>query len=300
VVEVLAKPVGLSRGKAHQRTAVGARDYIMSSPEYRRYTSSTAPASLSDVWDSRELLRSLIVRNLKVKYQRSVLGFVWTLVNPIMTAGVLIAVFSVVIRIPIEAYWAFLISGYFAWNFVAQNLGSSTTVLADHAALRRSISFPTELLLFSNVISRLFEFGVELAIVVLVLVFFHHHGVPPSILLLPVLVLLLVVLVVGLSMLIAVVSTFYHDVQHVLPIVLLTMFYLTPVFYPIDIVPAGLQPFFYLNPFATIVTLFHTILYDGLFPSAGLLGGAALWALFFFVTGHRVFNRYKAVLAEIA
>ena len=272
----------------------------MSAPHYRRYTASTTATPLSEVWASRDLLHSLIVRNLKVKYQRSFLGFIWTLVNPLMMAGVLIAVFSVVIRIPIDAYWAFLISGYFAWNYIAQNLGSSTTILADHAALRRSISFPTEHLLFSSAISRLLEFGIELAIVVLVLVVFHHHGIPPSLLLLPVLLLFLVVMVIGLTMLIAVVSTFYHDVQHVIPIVLLTFFYLTPVFYPIDIVPESLQPLLYLSPFATIITLFHAVLYLGQFPSPGVLIGALLWALGFFVVGHRVFNRFKAVLAEIA
>jgi lipopolysaccharide transport system permease protein len=266
---------------------------------HRRYTPATAATSLADLWASRELLRSLVVRNLKVKYQRSVLGFLWTLVNPLLTAAVLIVVFSIVIRIQIEAYWAFLISGYFVWNFIAQNLGASTTILAEHAALRRSISFPTELLIFSSAISRLFEFSIELGIAVLVLILFHHKGVPPSFTLLPVLLLLLVVLIVGLTMLIAVASTFYHDVQHVVPIVLLTLFYLTPVFYPISFVPENLQSLFYLSPFATMLTLFHTILYTGQFPSFGLLIGATLWAAGFMIVGHGIFNRYKSLLAEI-
>ena len=97
---------------------------------------------LSEVWRFREFLTSLVVRNLKVKYQRSVLGFIWTLLNPLLTVAVIAAIFSYVVRIEMPQYWAFLLSGYFVWNYVMQTLSSATYVLGEHAQLSRSVAFP--------------------------------------------------------------------------------------------------------------------------------------------------------------
>src|SRR5688572_8498518 len=88
----------------------------------------------ADVWRHRELLRHLVLRNLRVKYQRSLLGFLWTLLNPLLAVGILVAVFGHVVKVPIPAYWAFVLSGYFVWNFAMQMLGASSYIFAEHAA----------------------------------------------------------------------------------------------------------------------------------------------------------------------
>jgi ABC-type polysaccharide/polyol phosphate export permease len=271
----------------------------MSAGHYRVNRPDAGAAPVSELWRFRELLRSLVVRNLKVKYQRSFLGFLWTLINPLLTAGVLILVFSVVVRIDLEAYWAFLISGYFVWNYIAQNVNAGTMLLLEHAALRKSIAFPAELLVFGSAISRLVEFAIELGMVMIVLAIFHHETIPLSFLVVPVLILILFMVAVGLTMAIAVVSAFYHDVQHVVPILLLTLFYLSPVFYPLSFVPEALQPYFNLNPFAALLTLFHTALYEGRFPQSGVLVLAGAWASGLLLFGNFLFNRYKSILAEI-
>ena len=99
-----------------------------------------------------------MVRNLKVKYQRSLLGFVWTLVNPLLTVTILVVVFSHVVRIQVPHYWAFLLSGYFVWNFMLQTLNTGTYIFAEHSRLTRSVAFPSEILVFSAAGSRLIEF----------------------------------------------------------------------------------------------------------------------------------------------
>ena len=142
------------------------------------------------MWRYRELLRGLVVRNLKVKYQRSLLGFVWTLVNPLLTVTILVVVFSHVVRIQVPHYWAFLLSGYFVWNFMLQTLNTGTWIFAEHSRLTRSVAFPSEILVFSAAGSRLIEFLAEIALILLALVLLHHHGVPASYVLLPVLILL--------------------------------------------------------------------------------------------------------------
>lgn len=257
------------------------------------------PSAWSEVWSFRELLRSLAVRNLKVKYQRSVLGFVWTLLNPLLTLAVLVSVFTYVVRVPLERYWAFLLSGWFVWSFLLQMLSTATYVMAEHAGLRRSVAFPSEVLVLGSAASRLFEFLVELCLVLVALVLLHHGGVPASFALLPVLLVLQVLLALGLVMPLAVLSTFYADVQHALPVALMLLFYASPVFYPATLVPEAVRGLYLLNPIAGLLTLYQEVLYGGRLPSLPLLGGVTLVTLLLFLLGYGIFRRYRDVLAEI-
>jgi lipopolysaccharide transport system permease protein len=260
---------------------------------------ASRPSRLYQVWRYRELLRGLVVRNLKVKYQRSLLGFVWTLVNPLLTVTILVLVFSHVVRIQVPNYWAFLLSGYFVWNFMLQTLNTGTWVFAEHSRLTRSVAFPSEILVFSAAGSRMIEFVAEIALVLLALALALHHGVPASWVLLPVLVLIQIVMAVGLALPIATLSVFYYDVYHALPIALTSLFYLSPVFYPASLVPEAYRTLYLLNPIAGLLTLYHDVLYAGQWPSATLLAGTMVQAAVVYVFGYAVFHRYAAVFAEI-
>jgi len=261
--------------------------------------SSRPPLPLTELWRFRELLRSLVVRNLRVKYQRSALGFVWTLLNPLLTVAVLVLVFSLFLRIQIPHYWAFLVSGYFAWNYFQQMVSMSSWVLAEHASLRRSVAFPPEVLVLAASLARLVELSIELGLALLVLCLLHHHAVPASWVLLPLLLLLLWLVTLGLSFPVATLGAFYGDVQHALPIVLLILFYLSPVFYSAQHVPEAIRPFYFLNPLAGVLTLFQEVLYGGGWPAPRLLLGAAAGSFLLVAAGYASFHRFKAVFAEL-
>jgi ABC-type polysaccharide/polyol phosphate export permease len=254
---------------------------------------------LRQVWRYRELLRGLVVRNLKVKYQRSLLGFVWTLVNPLLTVSILVVVFSHVVRIQVPHYWAFLLSGYFVWNFMLQTLTTGTWIFSEHSRLTRSVAFPSEILVFSAAGSRLIEFLAEISLILLALILLHHHGVPASYALVPVLIMLQVVLAVGLALPIATLSVFYYDMYHALPIALTSLFYLSPVFYPASMVPESLRTLYFLNPIAGLLTLYHEVLYAGRWPAPTLLLGTCAATALVWVLGYAIFHRYAASFAEI-
>lgn len=260
---------------------------------------SQAEGRLRRLWRYRELLHSLVVRNLKVKYQRSLLGFVWTLVNPLLTVTVLVVVFSHVVRIPLADYWAFLLSGYFVWNFALQTLNTGTYIFAEHSRLTRSVAFPSEILVFGAAGSRLIEFMAEIGLVLVALALFHHRGIPQSYLLLPVLMLIQLLLVIGIALPIATLSVFYYDVYHALPIALTTLFYLSPVFYPAQMVPEAARTLYFLNPVSGLLTLYHEAFYWGRMPSSPLLGGMLLAALAIYLAGYAIFRRYAAIIPEI-
>lgn len=260
---------------------------------------SSRSRGLADVWRTRELLYRMTERNLKVKYQRSVLGFVWTLFNPLLTVAILMTVFSVIVRLGIPDYWAFLLSGYFVFNFSLQMLNTAVTVLRDHAQLTKSAAFPSEVLIFGATLARLVEFGVAMVPVLLALVLFHHGTVPASFILLPLLVLVQVLLVIGVVMPLAVLSVFFYDVEHAIPVIVMMLFYISPVFYPVSFVPAAVRDLYLLNPLAGLLTLYQTVLYDGRFPSFGLLAGTAVAGLAAAFIGYVIFNRYRATCAEV-
>ena len=234
-----------------------------------------------------------------MKYQRSTLGFVWTFLNPLLTVGILIAVFRIVIRLQIENYWAFLLSGYFVWNMVQQTLIAGSFIFYQYAQLARNVAFPKEIILFSAAIARLVEFAVEILLILIVLVLAHHHSIPTSLILLPFLVVLQLLLVLGFMFPIVTMSMLFTDVQHALPVIVTSFFYLTPVFYPAEMVPALIRPLYFFNPFAGLLTLYHRVLYEGQPPSFALLGGTTVAACVLFVIGYAIFKRYEDICNEL-
>jgi lipopolysaccharide transport system permease protein len=258
------------------------------------------PPLLPELWRFRGLIRSLVARDIKVKYQRSILGLLWTFLNPLLNVGILITVFTYVIRIRMVHYWAFLISGFFAWNFIQRNLYHATTVLRENAYVSRSVYYPQEVLILSTSLSKLVEFLLEMAIVVTTLIAFHHHAVTTSLILFPAIVVIQWMVTIGLMFPLSVLSVLFFDVQHALPIVITSFFYITPVFYPVEMIPPVARPYYYLNPFVGVLELFHAVLYEGVWPSAELLASVSISAVIICVVGHAIFKRYKEVCVEIA
>ena len=130
-------------------------------------------ADIGRIWRYRELLRVLIVRNTKVKYQGSALGFLWTLLNPLLIMAILLAVFTHVIRMQIEDYWAFLLSGYFVYHSIGQTLTAASFVYSEYATMLRSVALPPETPLLAATLSRFLEYLVELALILVLLVIFR-------------------------------------------------------------------------------------------------------------------------------
>lgn len=254
---------------------------------------------IKELWGYRELLRALVARNLKVRYQRSVIGLAWTLINPLVTVAILVLVFGKVLRIDVNGYWAFLLSGYFPWVFALHTLGTSPTVVSNHSYMTRSLAFPAEVLVAATVMSRLVEFFIELLLVCAFVAIFWHHSLPLSFVAIPLAVILHTGLVIGLALPISAAAVFFTDVQHAVPAALMFLGFLSPVYYPLSFVPDGLRPLFLANPFASQLSLFHTLLYEGRFPHIAQWGLAAAFSVTALVIGSALFRWRRAYFAEI-
>ena len=236
------------------------------------------PATLNvlrETWAYRDLLRNLVVRDLKTRYKRSVLGFAWSFLNPLFMVMIFTVVFTVIARAQnVPNYPLFALCGLLAWNFLAGSVSGAARSIVGNAHLIDKVYFPRELLPISVVFSNLINFVLSLIVFFVLLLLFR---VPLSwwVLSLPVIIAVQFVLVVGLALIVAALNVFYRDVEHVLDVGLLAWFFLTPIFWELELLPNKLPlPWgdggidiwlleYRLNPMASLVTDYrYILLYD--------------------------------------
>ena len=227
----------------------------------------------------REVLVNLIRKELKVKYTASVLGAVWSLLNPV----VFLAVFSfvvIVLRVRIPDYPVFLLSGLLAWNFFANSLQTGARSVVDNANLVKEMAFPREILPLSAVGVALFDFVLQSAVLLLFIAVYPGHGFHlPEVWLYPLSIVVLLVVTMALTFWVAALNVRYRDVRHLLSLALLVWFWATPIVYQGWLVQQKLETvrllgldawvLYLLNPVAVIVLGFQRALYPILVPGPG-------------------------------
>lgn len=247
----------------------------------------------------RSLLKHLVLKDLKLKYRSSVLGFLWSLANPLLLIAVYTFAFKVILRGGKENYPYFLLVGLLPWTFFAQSVIASATSVLDNGSLVKKIAFPLEVLPVATVAFHLIQY--LLALAVFLPIGFFVMGVQPtwaSLLFFPVLALH-VTFTIGVSLLLAAGTVFFRDIRHMVEIAMMLLFWLTPVIYALADVPAAIRPLFLFNPPAVYTVLYHDVLFQQALPSGGLLAAAAVYAFAFFAAGRAVYGGLKPRFAEI-
>lgn len=196
---------------------------------------------LRELFRYRDLLVQLVVRDLKVRYKNSVLGFFWSLLNPLVQVVTITIVIKYVMNLSIPNYSAYLLVAYLPWVFFQMALLDSSQTILHHRDLIKRVYFPREVLPLSAVIANLVHFLLALLVFFAYLVFYIHFFLGGSGLLvtsvwLPVLVLLQVLLAAGLALFVSCANVFYEDTKYILSVLLNVLFYLTPVMYPAELV----------------------------------------------------------------
>jgi len=245
----------------------------------------------------RELIGILVAKQLKLRYRGTVLGYVWTLLNPLLLMVVYSLVFSVYLRIDMDRYPAFLFAGLLPWLWFASSLQQGVTSILDGAGLVTRSQFPAEVLPVVTVLANTVNFLLTLPLLFAFLLAFHVELGPP-LLLLPVLIALEFLLTLGLALIGAAVNIHFRDLQHII-LHLLTVFqFLTPVFYPLSIIPDAFRPWVYLNPLTVLMDAFHDVLYRNQMPNAPALLALFVLASAVLSFAAALFNRYKQTFAE--
>ena len=257
-------------------------------------------ADLRALVDRRELLATFAWRELRARYKGSALGFAWNFVNPLLQLVVFWILFGVLLQSrPITAsgekpFPIFLFVGLLPWTFFSSSLLGGAASIVANGAIVKKVRLPVQLLPAASVLSALVNFAFSLVILfaVLVLVGPRH---PEGLLYVPLLVAIQLVMGLGFAYLLAALNVFFRDIEHILGIVLLAWYFLTPILFPIAILanrPTELQ-LMYVNPMTSVIVGYQRALLDGLPPEWGPLGYSAAFAFVIFVVGFAYFRRVK-------
>ena len=244
-----------------------------------------------------ELLRALVLKELKVKYKRSLLGFFWSLVTPLALTGVYLFVFIYVYKVPQKDFILFLLSGLLPWNFFNMSLLSATNSIVENGPIIRKLYFPRLLVpisaVLANLITLLFAMGLFSVILMIT-------GRPlwTRLHILVLAIVLETLLISGLALSLSVWNVYFRDIQQLISIVITVVFFATPVVYDLSRVPARFKPFILANPMAAVLELFRAALLTGRMPpnSVILLGIGEIAAIM--MLGLTIFHRLGPHLAK--
>jgi lipopolysaccharide transport system permease protein len=255
---------------------------------------------LARFWQRRDLLWHMTVRHLRGQYKQSVLGWAWAVVNPLSLIVILSFVFSTILRFPVPGdipYPLFLFVGLLPWIFFSTALPSATDSVVGASSLVTKVYFPREILPTAAVFTKLVDLGFGIVILIGLMLYYGH---PPeaTAVWLPLLFFIHLVFTLGLSYPLAALNLFFHDVRFLVGVALTLWFYLTPIIYPIDVVPEKYELIFDLNPNSLFIRAYRRVLLYGDSPELGkVLIGLAI-ALATFIIGYYLFKKMERGFAD--
>jgi ABC-type polysaccharide/polyol phosphate export permease len=257
-------------------------------------------AQIRTLFRYRPLIQSLVSRDLKARYRGSVLGFLWSFINPLLLLGVYGIVFTYMLpvaRTPdIEPYTLFLFCGILPWTWFNASVLESSGVLMAGSNLIKKVLFPAEVLPVVNVFANLIHFLFGLPIVLLFLAYEGRLG--PTLLLLPVPILVQLILTLGVAFFVSALTVHFRDIQNILGHMLHLLFFATPILYPYADQKGLLKQVLRWNPMTHVVFSYQQILFHGMFDHWRGLLLAGLVAIAVFCLGALFFDRLRDTLAE--
>jgi lipopolysaccharide transport system permease protein len=253
---------------------------------------------LREIFSYRELVRSLVSRDLRVRYKRSVLGVGWAFAEPLALMLIFTVVFSHILRLSVPRYPLFALSGVVVWSFFSTGVTYALGSVSGNASLVKKIYFPRAVLPLTTVLGRFVHLVLSLVLLVPFLLYF---GASPSWALVWLAPLLVVhfLLVAGLALFLSALSTLYEDVGFLVSFAFTGLFYLSPVVYPLEAVPDALRPWYAANPMAAIISAYRAVLLGSQGPRPGEIALASGIALSCFLFGLVVFRRLEPRFAEV-
>jgi ABC-2 type transport system permease protein len=276
----------------------------------------TVTTGVAGLWSARNSLRILVKRDLAVKYQQSVLGYLWSLIEPLGMGLIYWFVFGVLysgatrrhLGDAAGSYPLFLITGIFAWMWASSALTEATNALTGQARLITTMNVPRQVFPIGRVTGRFAEYLAGLPILAGIAAIYVAHGrirLGWSLLSLPLAVAVQFVLLVGLALLLSAWNVLMRDIERFMRLIIRVLFYATPIIYPLALVrdstmPTWVKVGYELNPLVGIFQLHHAIWYPDEFPDARLLAVTVLGSLLVLAAGWWSFRRLEpAVLKEL-
>lgn len=247
-----------------------------------------------------ELLYTLALRDIKIRYKQSVLGVGWAVIQPFVLMVVFSVIFSLFVKVktPGIPYPIFSYVALVPWTYFTNTMSNGVSVLVTNATLVSKIYFPREIFPLAILLASFVDFCVASLIFAGMLVY-YHIGLTWQILWLPLVVLLQVLFQYGLILVLSAANVFYRDIRLVMPFLLQLWLYVTPVIYPLSVIPQRYRPIFYLNPMTGVIDAYRRVIVQGQPPDFGLLAISAVLSLILLALGYRYFKGVEMQLADV-
>lgn len=252
---------------------------------------------LRTLYRFRWLIYELVVRDLVARYRGSLLGFFWTLLNPLLFMVIYTFVFSVILRVGLPHFPVYLIAGLMPFQWFSAAIFAGTSSITDGGMYIGKTAFAPAILITVPVLSNLANFLFSLP-VLLAVVLLNHVTVGWPLLALPLLIGIQIIFTLGILMSLATLNVFFRDLQQLVVVLTMLLMYLTPIVYPLSLVPAEYKAPILANPLTALITGYQNIFYYNRAPDWISLLWALAWSVTLFYIGRLVFTYYQDAIPE--
>lgn len=250
-----------------------------------------------EIYKYRHMLYTLVKQDIRGRYKGSVLGFLWTLLNPLFMLLVYSVVFQFVFKNDIENYPIYLFICLMPWNCFQNSIFMGTACVSNNASILKKVYFPREILPLATIISNVINY-IFSAIIIFIALLVSGVGISWTALFLPVIILIQAVFTLGVVLILSGINVYVRDVQYMMTPIMMIWMYATPILYSVTMVPARFQSLYMLNPMTRMMVAYQSILYDKVLPDLSSLGIVALEAVIILGIGYFVFSKLQRRFAE--
>ena len=254
---------------------------------------------LREIYNYREMIFSMVRKDLRGRYQRSVLGILWTMLNPMFQIIVYTVIFTFIFPSNIPQYYLYLMTGLIPWTFFSESMNEGASAIIANADLTRKIYFPRDVLVISTVTCKFVSFLLSMVVVFLFLLFSPLRLSPLHLLALPFIMILEYMICLGFALFFSGITVYFRDMQYIVGVILMAWIWGTPIMYdPANIGNPVLLFLINLNPMTGIIMSYRKILYYHEFPTVRLLWVSITAAVLVLVLGEMIFIKLEENFAE--
>ncbi len=250
-----------------------------------------------EIYDCRNTVRALVLKELFGRYKNSAIGFAWHFVIPIIMMGVYYVVFNTIRPNYIPQFWVFLSSGLFAFTFMLGNLNRGPGSITNNAMMVKKMYFPRSILILSEVISSFIIMLIGYAIVFSGILLIGYE-LSISIIFLPIILTLMFIFVAGYVLVLSSITVYFRDLQYLINSLSMVFFFITPMYFTMDDVSGILSYIIAINPFSYYVEACHQIVYYGIFPDTTILSVCLIAPIISITLGLIIFRKLRYGFAE--
>lgn len=249
------------------------------------------------LYEYRELLKTSISKDVRGKYKNSILGIIWSFLNPLLQIAVYAVVFPLIMRSDLPNYTVFLCCGLIPWNFFSSAISRTSFTMVENGNIIKKVFFPREILPISVVTSEAINFIIS-TVIILAFVLGYGMGITEFIIFYPLVLLVQYLLLIGISFIVSSVTVYFRDLQHFIGIALQLLFYATPIVYASNTIPENFQWILKFNPMTYVINGYRDIFYYQQMPDFASLAIVLVVSVALCVIGYMIFNKLQKRFAE--